>query len=582
MLKRFFHVPRSFTAPSGAGSRVVGSAMPSTPQPIEDADKQRLVKLSGTPSKAEGQICVSGWSSGHNSVLNHRTSAQSNHRANHQPHHWVTHPAAHPASRAKAANSRPFLPSITTAIEANLDPLSLSGTVSKEEGQINQLKQYIRQQQRLQSVERKLRRTLSFSTIVGTTVVETAALFNARQVSLLRFDETHQSCQQVVRYCQDQRLAWQSSVYLPHSEFPNMLQQLREGKTLCISPSQPPMNAAMPIPNLEAAPSAEATQSTAELASARAADKRAANKVTANDLSASDPAAGERRQWLSRWSGNWLLVPVRHQAHSVSIAAGDGSGAQATAHDYWGVMALSLPDREVWTQEAVLAVHSITAELALAIQKSQQYQAIAQANQELQKLALSDGLTSLANRRRFDEHLADEWQRLARDRQPLSLILCDLDHFKRYNDTFGHPAGDRCLIRVARALLNGPQRPADLVARYGGEEFAIILPNTDTHGAWRIAQKIHDSIRALQIDHAPDNEEPYVTVTMGVSTIIPGHQNTAQMLVQASDLALYHAKQHGRNRTYVNGHYNTVSPKAVDSHADQDAGLDVMPTEPDP
>ena len=124
---------------------------------------------------------------------------------------------------------------------------------------------------------------------------------------------------------------------------------------------------------------------------------------------------------------------------------------------------------------------------------------LAIANRELQQLALEDGLTRLANRRCFDEQLADEWQRLAREQQPLSLILCDLDHFKRYNDTFGHPAGDRCLIRVARALLNGPQRPADLVARYGGEEFAIVLPNTDSYGAWRIAQKIHRNIRALKI-----------------------------------------------------------------------------------
>ncbi|MGB3571304.1 MAG: diguanylate cyclase, partial [Phormidesmis sp.] len=198
-------------------------------------------------------------------------------------------------------------------------------------------------------------------------------------------------------------------------------------------------------------------------------------------------------------------------------------------------------------------------------------------NQELQKLALADSLTSLANRRRFDQHLVDEWQRLARDQQPLSLVLCDLDYFKLYNDTFGHPAGDRCLIRVARALLTGPQRPADLVARYGGEEFAIILPNTDTQGAWRIAQKIHNSIRALKINHAPGHSEPYVTLTMGVSTIIPGHNNSPQILVQASDLALYYAKQQGRNRTYINGHYNTIHT-ATNAYI-ENAELSVMPAE---
>ena len=182
----------------------------------------------------------------------------------------------------------------------------------------------------------------------------------------------------------------------------------------------------------------------------------------------------------------------------------------------------------------------------------------------------------MANRRRFDEHLSDEWQRLARDQQPLSLILCDLDHFKRYNDTFGHPAGDRCLIRVARALLNGPQRPADLVARYGGEEFAVILPNTDTHGAWRIAQKIHENIRELKVEHAPNHEEKYVTVTMGVSTVLPGRNSTAQTLVQAADLALYHAKQQGRNRTYVHAHYNTVD---TDFESGGKTSLEMTPKE---
>lgn len=293
----------------------------------------------------------------------------------------------------------------------------------------------------------------------------------------------------------------------------------------------------------------------------------------------------EAQKWLARWPGSWLLIPVsaNHGDHQrrQPLPAELSTHTEASNignSDFWGFMALARSERESWTDTAINAAHSITVTLTAAMQHAHQYHELMVAKQELQKLALSDGLTCLANRRRFDEHLADEWQRLAREKKPLSLILCDLDHFKRYNDTFGHPAGDRCLIRVARALLSGPQRPADLVARYGGEEFAIILPNTDTHGAWRIAQKIHESIRALHIDHAPDNEEPYVTVTMGVSTVIPGHDNTAQMLVQASDLALYHAKQQGRNRTYVNGHYNTVSQEQVIGEpSENDAQLDLMP-----
>jgi len=251
------------------------------------------------------------------------------------------------------------------------------------------------------------------------------------------------------------------------------------------------------------------------------------------------------------------LVPILKEPLSEELRE---PSVEASLVQHWGILALALPSEQSWSSAAIACAQSIAIELSFAMQQAQQYQSLLLANQELQKLALSDGLTRLANRRRFDEHLSDEWQRLARDRQPLSLILCDLDHFKRYNDTFGHPAGDRCLIRVAKALLSGPQRPADLVARYGGEEFAVILPNTDTNGAWRIAQKIHESIRQLKIAHAADNEKPYVTVTMGVATIIPGHEATAQGLVQAADMALYHAKQQGRDRTYVHAHYNTLNP----------------------
>ncbi|MEL7071813.1 MAG: diguanylate cyclase [Cyanobacteria bacterium J06581_3] len=384
--------------------------------------------------------------------------------------------------------------------------------------EVDQLKQQIQQQRRLLQVERKLGQTLHFSTIASTTVVETAALFNARQVSLLRYDAATNTCGLVVRYCQTQALAYQRAISITEASFPLLLAQLASGQSVQFSPAQKP--------------------------------------------STTEAFTTETQRWLSDSPGSWLFVPIR---------------VSPTDDTFWGVMTLCLPERETWTEDAIAAADSIIVALTSAMQHAQQYHELLVANQELQKLALSDGLTSLANRRRFDEHLADEWQRLARDRQPLSLILCDLDHFKRYNDTFGHPAGDRCLIRVARALLSGPQRPADLVARYGGEEFAIVLPNTDTHGAWRIAQKIHESIRALKVDHAPGNEEPYVTVTMGVSTVIPGHDNTPQMLVQASDLALYHAKQQGRNRTYINAHYNTVEKGRGSQRSD--ASLDVMPTD---
>ena len=138
--------------------------------------------------------------------------------------------------------------------------------------------------------------------------------------------------------------------------------------------------------------------------------------------------------------------------------------------------------------------------VAVAIQHSQLCCRLQTANQKLQKLAILDGLTGIANRRYFDLVLDKEWQRLAREQQPLSLILCDVDYFKAYNDTYGHQQGDRCLQKIAQILQQSTRRPADLVARYGGEEFALILPNTNAPGALFLA---HNIVRQLAHKHLP-------------------------------------------------------------------------------
>lgn len=170
-----------------------------------------------------------------------------------------------------------------------------------------------------------------------------------------------------------------------------------------------------------------------------------------------------------------------------------------------------------------------------------------QLNQELERLTRIDSLTQTANRRYFEDFLTQEWQRLARDHHPLSLILCDADYFKPYNDTYGHPAGDRCLQELAAIFMAEAQRPADLVARYGGEEFIIILPNTDTAGAIHIAQGIH---QAIQTHALPHRASPYgqVTVSMGIATAIPSPHLTPHPLISAADQALYAAKARGRNQ----------------------------------
>lgn len=171
-----------------------------------------------------------------------------------------------------------------------------------------------------------------------------------------------------------------------------------------------------------------------------------------------------------------------------------------------------------------------------------------QANQNLQLLANLDSLTKLSNRRGFDDYIQKEWDRMKRIKAPLSLIMCDVDFFKNYNDRYLHPNGDKCLIKVAMSMRSTVRRSGDLVARYGGEEFAVVLPNTDALGAVSVAENIRSAIKGLQITHEASAVCPYVTISVGVSTIIPNRENDFQALIHAADRALYQAKSQGRDR----------------------------------
>jgi diguanylate cyclase (GGDEF)-like protein len=185
------------------------------------------------------------------------------------------------------------------------------------------------------------------------------------------------------------------------------------------------------------------------------------------------------------------------------------------------------------------------------IQQAQLYQKLEAVNQELHRLANSDGLTEVANRHRFEECFEREWRRMAREKLPLSFILCDLDCFKSYNDTYGHQAGDQCLRSVASAISRCAKRPADLVARYGGEEFAIILPNTNEFGALHVAEEIRDQVNALKIPHKGSTVREFVTLSLGVASIIPDHNIPTAVLIKAADEALYQAKREGRDRAIL-------------------------------
>ena len=164
---------------------------------------------------------------------------------------------------------------------------------------------------------------------------------------------------------------------------------------------------------------------------------------------------------------------------------------------------------------------------------------------ELETLATTDALTGLANRRRFDEHFGAEVARAARSGEPLSLLLCDVDHFKPYNDRYGHRLGDECLTNIARALEGGVRRPADLAARYGGEEFALVLPSTSEEGATTVAENVRKAVHDLGVVHEENDGRGVVTMSIGVATVIGSW--TAPEIIDLADRALYEAKRSGRN-----------------------------------
>lgn len=182
------------------------------------------------------------------------------------------------------------------------------------------------------------------------------------------------------------------------------------------------------------------------------------------------------------------------------------------------------------------------------LQQAQVYKQLEAANQALQHIANVDGLTGLANRRRFDDYLNTQWINLAQEEAPLSLILCDIDFSKFYNDKYGHPAGDVCLQKVGQVLSHTAQKNQDLVARYGGEEFAVIMPNTHAVGAVHVAAAMQAGVRDLKIVHDGSEVSEYVTLSMGVATMIPTWESSPSDLIVKADKALYQAKAEGRDR----------------------------------
>jgi diguanylate cyclase (GGDEF)-like protein len=175
-----------------------------------------------------------------------------------------------------------------------------------------------------------------------------------------------------------------------------------------------------------------------------------------------------------------------------------------------------------------------------------------EANERLQRLSLRDGLTGAANRRHFEAIYEREWRRAIRAKRSLALLMIDIDEFKKYNDAFGHPAGDGCLIRIAALFDAEVHRGADFVARYGGEEFAVILPDTDLTGAAGVAERLRADVEALRIERDAAGPTNVVTISVGVAAGLPGVDiSSPELLLASADRALYEAKQTGRNRITI-------------------------------
>lgn len=166
----------------------------------------------------------------------------------------------------------------------------------------------------------------------------------------------------------------------------------------------------------------------------------------------------------------------------------------------------------------------------------------------LREQSYFDALTGVANRRRFNEYAEDEFRRARRTVSPFSLLMIDIDHFKLYNDHYGHLEGDRCLQQVATTLMRAIKRPADLLTRYGGEEFAVILPDTNREGSYTVAEGMLYEIRNLKIEHTKSPTSPYITISIGVATTVPKKDELVTDLIKIADRALYYAKGTGRNK----------------------------------
>lgn len=316
-----------------------------------------------------------------------------------------------------------------------------------------------------------------------------------------------------------------------------------------------------------------------------------AKVVSSGSIGCSDEVP--RRSWVADLQGGEVALPVTLICHV--LRSGEAVVLQDAAHE--GAFSsdpyvlkcrptsvLCIPLRRerfegalyiennlasgVFTEERVEVIQLLAAQALVAIENARLYEQVQDysrtleekvaertarleyLNKELQDLADCDGLTGVANRRRGDTYLAEVWMRLRREKQPLSTIMLDVDHFKLFNDNYGHQGGDSCLVAIASALQDQLLRSEDMIARYGGEEFMIILPNTDNDGALILAERLRLTVEELAIAHEYSSTASVVTISLGVATTLPESKEGAEALLGEADSALYNCKLSGRNKVH--------------------------------
>jgi len=222
--------------------------------------------------------------------------------------------------------------------------------------------------------------------------------------------------------------------------------------------------------------------------------------------------------------------------------------------------ALSKDGHYIWIRDVVHVIRDQDGEVESLVgfmfdisERKKNEQELVSLHQKFEQLSYQDGLTGIANRRMFDDYLGKEWAAAQRDHQTLSLIMLDIDYFKQYNDSYGHLQGDECLKKIALLLTSAKRRPRDLIARFGGEEFAIILPDTDEKAAHQLAERYRSLILEQFIPHASSEISPFLTVSMGISSVIPTREGQPNAFLNKVDKLLYKAKSKGRNIVVMEG-----------------------------